>query len=95
MSADKNLDPILSERELAEWLNESRPTLQRQRSEGSGPPFVQLSKRRIGYRKSAVERWLESRTVNRINGPDSETSRGAAASHKNSQGFVRRNWGAM
>lgn len=57
-------DPILSEEELAKWLDTSRPTLQRQRSEGSGPPFVQLSERRIGYRKSTVERWLEARTIN-------------------------------
>ena len=59
-------DPILSEEELAKWLDTSRPTLQRQRSDGSGPSFVQLSDRRIGYRKSAVERWLEARTINRV-----------------------------
>ena len=61
-----DLDPILSERELAEWLGELRPTLQRQRADESGPPFIQLSKRRIGYRKSAVERWLETRTIGRL-----------------------------
>jgi predicted DNA-binding transcriptional regulator AlpA len=59
------LDPIFSEQELAAWLNTSRPTLQRQRSDGSGPEFVRLSERRIGYRKSAVERWLASRTARR------------------------------
>src|SRR5436309_9083908 len=59
-------DPILSEEDLAKWLDTSRPTLQRQRSDGSGPPFVQLSERRIGYRKSAVERWLVTRTINRV-----------------------------
>jgi predicted DNA-binding transcriptional regulator AlpA len=59
-------DPILSEEDLAKWLDTSRPTLQRQRSAGSGPPFVQLSERRIGYRKSAVEQWLEARTINRV-----------------------------
>jgi predicted DNA-binding transcriptional regulator AlpA len=59
-------DPILSEEELAKWLDTSRPTLQRQRSDGSGPPFVQLSERRIGYRKSAIEQWLEARTINRV-----------------------------
>jgi predicted DNA-binding transcriptional regulator AlpA len=59
-------DPILSEEELANWLDTSRPTLQRQRSDGSGPPFVQLSERRIGYRKSAVENWLLKRTINRV-----------------------------
>ncbi|MCK1711402.1 integrase arm-type DNA-binding domain-containing protein [Bradyrhizobium sp. 143] len=47
------------------WLHTSRPTLQRQRSDGSGPEFVQLSARRIGYRKSAVERWLVSRAASR------------------------------
>jgi predicted DNA-binding transcriptional regulator AlpA len=60
------LDPILSEDDLAKWLDTSRPTLQRQRSDGSGPPFVQLSERRIGYRKSAIERWLAARTISRV-----------------------------
>jgi len=59
-------DPILSEEELAKWLDTSRPTLQRQRSDGSGPPFVQLSERRIGYRKSDVQAWLAGRTTDRI-----------------------------
>jgi predicted DNA-binding transcriptional regulator AlpA len=59
-------DPILSEEDLANWLDTSRPTLQRQRSDGSGPPFIQLSERRIGYRKSAVERWLVARTISRV-----------------------------
>lgn len=60
------LDTILSEREYRDWLGISAPTAQRQRSEGSGPPFVQLSQRRIGYRKSAVNKWLEARTINRV-----------------------------
>jgi predicted DNA-binding transcriptional regulator AlpA len=69
-------DPILSEEDLAKWLETSRPTLQRQRSQGNGPPFVQLSERRIGYRKSAVERWLETRTINQV-GALSSTTKGA------------------
>lgn len=60
------LDPILTESEYRAWLGISAPTAQRQRSEGSGPPFIQLSERRIGYRKSAVERWLEARTIERV-----------------------------
>jgi predicted DNA-binding transcriptional regulator AlpA len=59
-------DPILSEREYRTWVGISAPTAQRQRSDGSGPPFIQLSERRIGYRKSAVERWLEARTIDRV-----------------------------
>jgi predicted DNA-binding transcriptional regulator AlpA len=59
-------DQLLNEKQLAAWLGISLPSLQRQRSNGSGPPFVQLSERRIGYRKSVVERWLEERTINRV-----------------------------
>lgn len=59
-------DPILSEGEYRAWLGISAPTAQRQRSDGSGPPFVQLSERRIGYRKSAVELWLKARTIHRV-----------------------------
>jgi len=66
----KTLDPILTEREYMDWLGISAPTAQRQRSEGSGPPFVQLSERRIGYRRSAVEQWLRERTVVRIDDKD-------------------------
>ena len=60
------VDPLLNEKQLAAWLGISLPNLQRRRSDGSGPPFVQLSERRIGYRKCAVERWLEARTINRV-----------------------------
>ena len=60
------LDPILSEEDLAKWLDISRPTLQRMRSDGTGPPFIQLSERRVGYRKSEVDRWLDARTINRV-----------------------------
>lgn len=59
-------DPLLNEKQLAAWLGVSLPSLHRLRSAGNGPPFVQLSARRIGYRRSAVERWLEARTVTRI-----------------------------
>ena len=59
-------DPLLTEKEYRAWLGISGPTAQRQRSDGSAPPFVQLSKRRVGYRKSVVERWLDARTINRV-----------------------------
>jgi hypothetical protein len=36
------------------------------RSNGTGPRYVQLSPRRIGYRKSDVEAWLTARTTDRI-----------------------------
>ena len=59
-------DLLYTEKELADWLRLSLPQLQRGRAEGSGPKFVQLSKRRIAYRKSDVEGWLAARTISRI-----------------------------
>jgi predicted DNA-binding transcriptional regulator AlpA len=61
-----SVEPLLNEKQLADWLGMSLPSLQRMRSKGSGPKFVQLSQRRIAYRRSVVERWLEERTIDRI-----------------------------
>lgn len=61
-----NLDPLLTEKELAGWLGVSLPSLQRMRSNGTGPRYIQLSRRRLAYRKSDVEVWLSSRTTNRV-----------------------------
>jgi hypothetical protein len=44
------------------------------RSCGSGPRFIQLSERRIAYRKSDVEAWLAARTTHRIGGVDLQRS---------------------
>ena len=59
-------DPLLTEKELSAWLGVSIPNLQRMRSSGNGPRYVQLSPRRIGYRRSDVEGWLTARTTDRI-----------------------------
>lgn len=61
-----SVDPVLNEKQLAAWLGISVPNVQRHRADGTGPPFVQLRERRIGYRKSAVDRWLETRTIVRV-----------------------------
>ena len=60
-----NVDPLLSERELCIWLGVSLPSLQRLRSNGAGPRFVKLTRRRIGYRRSDVDAWLATRTTDR------------------------------
>ena len=63
---DVTLDPLLTEKQLSAWLGVSLPSLQRMRSNGSGPHYVQLGPRRLAYRKSDVEAWLTARRVNRI-----------------------------
>src|SRR5947209_20333678 len=54
-------DKVLSEREVCNWLGVSEPTLFRHRRDGTGPKFIRLSARRVGYRRSAVEAWLNQR----------------------------------
>ncbi len=53
----KHYDRLFSRQELADYLGESRRTLER-----DGPPYVRLGQRRIAYRWSDVEAWLASRT---------------------------------
>jgi predicted DNA-binding transcriptional regulator AlpA len=62
----ETLDPLLTEKELSAWLGLSLPNLQRMRSNGTGPRYVQLSARRLAYRKSNVEAWLAARTIDRV-----------------------------
>jgi predicted DNA-binding transcriptional regulator AlpA len=54
-------DEILTERDLCSWLGISEPTLFRYRRDGTGPKFIQLSARRVAYRRSAIEEWLKDR----------------------------------
>jgi predicted DNA-binding transcriptional regulator AlpA len=63
---DEAPEALFTEKQVSNWLGISIPSLQRMRSNGSGPAFVQLSARRIGYRKSAIEAWLSVRTINRV-----------------------------
>lgn len=55
------LDPVLSEKQLLDWLGIASATASRWRLIGEGPPFVQLGPRRIGYRRRAIEQWLAER----------------------------------
>lgn len=58
--------PLLTEKGLSRWLGISLPSLQRLRANGNGPRFVRLSERRIAYRRTDVEDWLDARTCDRI-----------------------------
>ena len=54
---------VLSEQKVAWVTGLSVRTLQRARVTGEGPPFIQLTNRRIGYTLSAVEAWIAARQV--------------------------------
>jgi predicted DNA-binding transcriptional regulator AlpA len=58
---DNVIDPVLPPNEAGRVLSLSTPTLGRKRRDGTGPRFVKLGERRIGYRLSDLNAWLESR----------------------------------
>jgi predicted DNA-binding transcriptional regulator AlpA len=58
MSTDS---PLLSNNEAAAYLGLSHRTLPGLRRRGDGPPYVKLGGRKVGYLKSDLDAWLESR----------------------------------
>jgi excisionase family DNA binding protein len=51
-------DPLLTQREAAEYLHLSVRTLQRWRTEGIGPPSIVLPTGHRRCRRSDLDRWL-------------------------------------
>ena len=72
---------LLSEREVSDWLGLSEPTLFRHRRDGTGPKFIRLSERRIGYRRSAVEEWLSARERQTLDADNPVTGRNRQTDH--------------
>lgn len=58
-----SLDELLTPQQAAAYLGLQTATLQRQRTEGTGPPFVRVSKRRVAYRAADLRNWLETRVA--------------------------------
>lgn len=50
---------VKTEAEYAEWRGCSVRTIQRERSQRIGPPFIKLGSK-IYYRVAAIEKWLLS-----------------------------------
>lgn len=59
----QNRPSVVSEADAAKAVGLSLRTIQRLRQDGGGPPYVQLTERRIGYTDDALSSWLHSRTV--------------------------------
>lgn len=51
---------IVSEAEAAALVNLAPRTLQAKRLDGTGPAYMQLTKRRIGYAVTDLEAWIET-----------------------------------
>jgi len=57
-------DELLSTQGLAAWLGVSTQWLEIGRHKGYGPPFQKLAPHQVRYRRSAVLKWLNTRTYN-------------------------------
>lgn len=67
-------DEVLTEAQFAEENNFSTRTAQRWREQGIGPEFIRIGPRRIGYRRSAIERWRDGRTFRSLADEAARTS---------------------
>jgi predicted DNA-binding transcriptional regulator AlpA len=52
---------ILLTREAAAHLRAAESTLEKWRIRGDGPPFIRIGPRKIAYRLSDLDSWLETR----------------------------------
>ncbi len=52
---------VMTDGEAAKFRRVAIRTQQRERQDGAGPPFIRLSVRRVGYLRSDIVAWLESR----------------------------------
>lgn len=55
---------LLTPRQAAAYTGLATATLQRQRTEGTGPKFVKIGKRRVGYRLTDLLSWIDARVAN-------------------------------
>lgn len=53
---------VLSEAKAAALVNLAPRTMQAKRLNGTGPAFVQLTKRRIGYSVDALRAWVAAQS---------------------------------
>ena len=52
---------LINEGEAAEFINQSKRTIQGYRYRGGGPLYIRLSRRCVKYRRIDLRRWAEAR----------------------------------
>ena len=61
-AAVAELDILLSPHQVQEWIGLSTKTLQKRRTDGTGPKFIKVGNS-VRYRWSDVEKWLEAHSA--------------------------------
>ena len=54
---------VMTEKQVAEYLNLTPRALQDWRYRGCGPAFIRISARCIRYRRSDIDKWLADRVA--------------------------------
>lgn len=67
MSDRSRTSPYATPKQVAEHLHTKTGTLAQHRYKGTGIPFVKLGARQVLYRWEDVDRYVESRLVQRTN----------------------------
>lgn len=67
MEQIRNNSNFLTVTEVAKLLNISRRAFQFIRTTGNGPSYVQISQRKVLFRRSDVDSWLKDRFKNTKN----------------------------
>ena len=60
----------LSTKEASAHINVAEGTLRYWRSRGEGPPAFRLGAKKVLYRKSDLDAWIESQYANTVTGDD-------------------------
>lgn len=60
-SQEKASSPYLLVEQAADYLRVSKNNLDKLRVSGKGPRFVRLGRRKVLYRKSDLDKWVEER----------------------------------
>ena len=55
-------ESLLKEKDVAELIDVHQVTLSVWRRSGQGPEYIKIGKN-VRYRRSAIEKWLEDRTI--------------------------------
>jgi predicted DNA-binding transcriptional regulator AlpA len=58
-----SVNDLLTPHQVAAYLGLAYATLQRQRTEATGPKFIKLGKRKIAYRAVDLAAWLATRVA--------------------------------
>lgn len=59
----QQIDPLYSTKRTSNYTGLTTGALQKHRTNGTGPQFIKVGKRRVAYRLSDIRSWLDGRVA--------------------------------